>query len=253
MAKHEEFSDSKTQNALAIFCRAPRLGTVKTRLAQTHGEAFAWGLYRAMLTDSFDLGRALAPAVETFACFTPADAFEGQNSLAFEGQTSLRELWQGPKIAQCEGDLGARMLDCFAQLRAQGFQKVVLIGADSPDLPLMRLQRAFEKLQQFDLVIGETSDGGFHLIGASVSVPKALFEGVVWSSETVMSRVFANFHQLVAPKHGLTLDTLAGWRDVDDANDLIELRRRLFELGTHAPQTRAFLEFHAETGRRGEF
>lgn len=235
MGKHEEFSASKPPNALAIFCRAPRLGKVKTRLAQTHGDEFALGLYRAMLADSFALGRALAPDVETFACFTPDDAFEGENSLL--------ELWDGPRLAQCEGDLGARMLDCFARLRAQGFQKVLLIGSDSPDVPLARLKRAFETLQTVPmLVFGPAPDGGFYAMGASLDVPEWLFKNVVWSDAKTLATI--RWTNARRGKNKLEWAQLPYWRDVDDADDLIELRRRLFELGTHAPQTRAFLQNH---------
>ncbi len=237
MAQDEEFSSPKTPSALAIFCRAPRLGTVKTRLAQTHGDEFALGLYRAMLADTFELGRALAPAIETFACFTPDDAFEGENSLA--------QLWDGPKIAQCEGDLGARMLDCLAQLRARGFERVALIGSDSPDLPPRTIQAAFEDLNECDLVVGPSRDGGFYLIGASCEVPKNIFDGIVWGSEFVYECLLDNRQQ--SP---LNSRTLSLWHDVDDANDLIYLRRHLFKAFSHAPHTLAFLESRAETRRR---
>lgn len=228
MANCSSLSSSQKRSALAIFCRAPRLGTVKTRLAQTHGDAFALQLYRAMILDTFALGRALAPDVETFACFTPGDGFEGENSLA--------ELWNGPKIAQCEGDLGAKILDCFAQLRARGFENVVIIGSDAPDLPLTRLQESFAQLDTSEVVIGESCDGGFYLLGASTWLPDNVFEDIVWSSDQVFARLLLNI------KTRFSLSSLPNWRDVDDAEDLLELRRRLFELGTRAPHTREFLE-----------
>lgn len=241
MAQDEEFSPPKPQNALAIFCRAPRLGTVKTRLAQTHGDEFALGLYRAMLADTFALGRALAPAVETFACFTPPEAFEGENSLA--------QLWDGPKIAQCEGDLGARMLDCLAQLRARGFERVALIGSDSPNLPLHYIQAAFDQLNECDLVVGPSRDGGFYLIGASCELPESIFDGVVWGSELVYDCLLDNRQQ-----SSLNSRTLSLWHDVDDAGDLFYLHRHLFNGWSYAPHTRQFLEEinHRDTGAQRE-
>ncbi len=222
-----------TRAALAIFCRAPRLGRVKTRLAKSHGDEFALGLYRAMLADTFALGRALAPAVETFACFTPEGGFTGEESLS--------ELWDGPKIAQCDGDLGAKILDCFARLRAQGYEKIAVIGSDSPDLPLKRLQRTYEVLDALPMMIwGKSPDGGFYLMGASLDVPSWLFEGVTWSSEKTLSAI--RWNNATRKQAKLEYAELPFWRDVDDEADLLELRRRLFELGTHAPRTREFLE-----------
>lgn len=235
MAQDEEFSSPKTQSALAIFCRAPRLGTVKTRLAQTHGDEFALGLYRAMLADTFALGRALAPAVETFACFTPPDAFEGENSLG--------ALWEGPKIAQCEGDLGAKILDCFAQLRGKGFERIVVVGSDSPDMWLAWLQKAFRQLERVDSIMGDTADGGFWVFGASTPLPSFIFDNVVWSGPDVTNQIFSNLHNQKPAQWRMTF--LSQWFDCDDQNDLKELRFRLsFSDGRFAPKTREFLENH---------
>jgi rSAM/selenodomain-associated transferase 1 len=217
------------RSALAIFCRAPRLGTVKTRLAASRGNEFALELYRVMLADSFTLGCALVPQVETFACFTPDDAFEAGG---------LQLLWDGPRMAQCRGDLGARMLHCFQQLRMEGAERIVLLGSDSPDVPIQYLSAAFASLEESDLVVGPSEDGGFYLIGASVPLPDSLFVGITWSSAEVYSRLVENLEHHT-PR--LSLATVPPWRDVDDESDLQELEQRLHETGTSAPQTRAFM------------
>jgi rSAM/selenodomain-associated transferase 1 len=217
------------QCALAIFCRAPQLGTVKTRLAASRGNEFALELYRVMLADSFALGRALAPQVETFACFTPDDAFKSGG---------LQLLWNGPRMAQCPGDLGTRMLHCFRQLRAQGAERIVLLGSDSPDLPIQYLEAAFEALGQSDIVVGPSEDGGFYLIGASVPLADSIFTGIIWSSPQVYGRLLENLEQQT-PHLGFA--TLPAWRDVDDEADLVELEYRLQDANTSAPQTRAFV------------
>jgi rSAM/selenodomain-associated transferase 1 len=235
MPIHLNFSTAQAPDALAIFCRAPRLGTVKTRLAASRGDEFALGLYRAMLADSFALGLALAPRVETFAFFTPNDAL-ADNDLSDE---SLSSLWSGNAVAQCQGDLGTKMLDCFAHLRRMGFEKIVLIGSDSPDVPLSHLQGAFERLAHSQLVVGPSDDGGFYLIGASAVLPDTLFESIVWSSAGVYERLRGNLGKM---GKSFKCSALPSWRDVDEEGDLKELERRIFESGTHAPHTRAFLE-----------
>lgn len=218
----------KKRGALAIFCRAPRLGTVKTRLAKTQGAAFALGLYRAMLADNFALGRSLAAEIETFACFTPGDGFDGEDSLS--------DLWDGPRLAQCEGDLGAKILDCFARLRARGFERIMVIGSDS-DLSPSQLLNPFDTLERRDLVVGPTLDGGFYLIGASVSLPASIFDGIVWSSADVYQRLTENLKE----RPELTWHRRAKWFDVDDAADLESLRNRLLQVKNRAPKTRQFL------------
>ena len=204
-------STSQSSAALAIFCRAPRLGEVKTRLAATRGAAFALELYRAMLRDTFDLARALAPAVESSACFTPADAFAGE----------LKPLWSGARLPQNAGDLGARMLGCLSELRARGFGRVAVIGSDAPDLPLAVLERAFELLRAQAVVIGPSADGGFYFLGASRALPDEIFAEITWSRDDVCARLRANLERL-----SIDYELLPNWSDVDDERDVAALVAR---------------------------
>ena len=201
-------------DALIIFCRAPRLGEVKTRLARSCGDDFALQLYRAMLRDCFDLGRTVAPQTQTFACYTPADAFDENGE--------LRALWNGPAFGQRGADLGARMLNALREARARGFGRAVIIGSDAPDLPLAFLREAFELLRENAVVVGPSGDGGFVLLGVSRPVPDAIFAGITWSSAEVCVRLLDN---LRAFDFGFAL--LSPWHDVDDAADLDALSARL--------------------------
>jgi len=220
------------KSALAIFCRAPRLGQVKTRIAKTYGDGFALELYVAMLRDTFELARQLEPDVEVFACFTPDDSFEE------EGENSLFEIWKGRKFPQYEGDLGTKILGSFSTLRAIGFEKVIIIGSDSPDLPLSRLKKAFTELDSHDVVIGEANNGGLYLLGARKCLPKLIFNRVPLSSESVYRDVMLNLKM----KTNLSVTSLPSWRDVGEAEDIEQLRYRLFEVGTVAENTKGFLE-----------
>ncbi len=223
-----DISDARNPvNALTIFCRAPVLGAVKTRLAQAKGEPFALELYRAMLRDCFDLGRALAPDITTIACFTPADGFDSGGELA--------ELWQGAILPQRGDDLGARMLNCLRDLRAQGFERAVIIGSDAPDLPAQYLRDALDCLGENDVVVGPSADGGFVLIGASRALPDAIFGGIIWSRDDVCARLLANLAAL-----DLKFALLPTWQDVDEIADLEALQARLRD-NNAAAATRAVL------------
>ena len=215
-------------NALLIFCRDPRLGQVKTRLARALGAPVALDIYRAMLRDCFDLGRALAPEVATCAHFTPDDGFGAA--------TQLRALWDGAALPQRGDDLGARMLNALADARARGFGRVVIIGSDAPDLPLSYLRGAFELLGENEVVVGPSADGGFVLIGAARALPDAVFAGITWSRDDVCARLLANLRA-----QGLTFALLPQWHDVDEIGDLKALRARLERDQTAAPATRVAL------------
>lgn len=215
-------------NALLIFCRAPRLGQVKTRLAQAKGAPFALEIYRAMLRDCFALGHQLAPQTATIAAFTPANAFDKLGELG--------ALWSGPRLAQRGEDLGARMLNALADARAQGFERCAIIGSDAPDLPLKTLRAAFDLLGANQVVIAPSADGGFVLIGASCALPGALFADITWSRDDVCARLIENLRALE-----LSYARLPAWHDVDEADDLEALRARLEKDATAALATRAVL------------
>lgn len=135
---------------------------------------------------------------------------------------SLRELWSGATFPQSDGDLGKKMRDCCDELRARGAQRVVIIGADIPDLPPEIIAAAFDALEKCDLVFGPAHDGGFYLLGASRKFSRALFSGVRWSCANVLSRVLVN-----ARRDKLRIFLLPMWRDVDDVSDLRALKNRL--------------------------
>ncbi len=203
-----------SSDALLIFCRAPQLGQVKTRLAAALGAPLALRLYRAMLRDCFALGRARAPDATTVACFTPDGAFIENSELA--------ALWEGARMAQRGADLGARMLNSLADARARGFERVVIIGSDAPDLPTDTLRDAFALLRQNDVVVGPSYDGGFVLLGAARAVDGAIFEDITWSRDDVCARLRLNLRA-----QGLSYAELSSWHDVDEIGDLEALRRRL--------------------------
>ena len=221
-----------SRRALAIFCRAPQRGEVKTRLARDFGDDFALDFYCAMLRDSFALGAALRGFATVFAYFTAENAL-------------LQTFWSGPELAQPAGDLGHKIRFCFEELRARGFAQIAVIGSDSPDLPPDFLRAAFEAVQTpHALALGAAHDGGFWGLAANGALPKPIFEGVSWGGSEVAAQIRRNL-----ATQNIALRELAAWRDVDDADDLRALQARL--LAPHAspeiaPHTREFLaKFHA--------
>lgn len=219
----------KQSDVLAIFARAPIVGKVKTRLAQTIGNERATQLYCAMLQDVFARAQQACESsrsgFEIVVFHWPADAFETANG-------SLRPFWSGARQAQSEGDLGAKLGECFAVLWRAGWRKIVVIGSDAPDLPPQFLVQAFEKLKSCDLVFGPAHDGGFYLMGASCEVSARFFGDVRWSDAETLNDVLRN-----AQACGLSYELLAPWRDVDDESDLRALESRLKNGESAAPHT----------------
>ena len=133
---------------VVVFARAPRLGTVKRRLARDIGQVAAWRFHR--LTTGALLDRLAAdPRWVTWLAVTPDRA-------AVTG----RGLWPAPRspvprspvprspvprspvqcrrLAQGSGDLGARM---GRVLRGLPPGPAVIVGSDIPDIRRRHLAR----------------------------------------------------------------------------------------------------------------
>jgi len=111
------------------------------------------------------------------------------------------------------------MARCLAGAFASGAERAVLIGADIPGITAAHLKRAFEILQEHDLVFGPAQDGGYYLVGARAArfakEPSYLGSGIAWSSPQVLARTLEEVRAL-----GLSFSLLETLADIDDPEDL---------------------------------
>ena len=193
------------ENHLVVMARAPRLGTVKRRLAHDLGAVAALRFYRS---HTGDLLRRLSPDPRwrLWLAVTP-------DSAARDG----RGLWpfDGTLVAQGGGDLGRRMGRLFEDLPPG---PLVMVGSDIPGIRRDHIAAAFRVLGRNDWVFGPAADGGYWLVGARrrprLQTP---FAGVRWSSADTLADTLATLKgQRVA-----LVETL---RDVDSGADLKAIR-----------------------------
>ena len=187
---------------LVIFARAPRLGTVKRRLARVVGAVEATRFYRHLLARQLRLlARDRRWTVWLFV--TPDTS---------RTDTVWRPVPKARVRGQGQGDLGRRMRRPFAILPPG---PVVLVGSDIPALRPDHVERAFRRLGACDLVFGPATDGGFWLVGARRlrPLPAGLFAAVRWSTAQALADSLAGLPS--SQRVGL-VDTLA---DVDEADD----------------------------------
>lgn len=217
---------------LGIFAKHWTPGRVKTRLAVTIGRERAAEVARCLLKTL--LVRMSRTADRHVVGYTPSDAGEPFERLA------------GPEwclSTQCEGDLGQRMEHYFRTAFAAGFDRVVLIGADSPTLPQSIVADAFERLTESSLVLAPTDDGGYCLIGASGDLPP-IFDEMPWGEPTLWQATVARLEQH-GWRRGDTWHELPPWYDVDAIDDLVRLRQ---ELSDH-PDDAALVQLRRDLDR----
>ncbi|MFB0925737.1 MAG: glycosyltransferase, partial [Vicingaceae bacterium] len=75
---------------------------------------------------------------------------------------------------------GDRMSNAFENGFKQGYEKVILIGSDLPEISPSIIQEGFDKLEKSEVVFGPAEDGGYYLIGMKKS-RKFIFENKPWS------------------------------------------------------------------------
>ena len=117
----------------------------------------------------------------------------------------------------------------------QGYERTVLIGSDSPQLPFAIADVSCALLVTHDVVMGRTLDGGYYLIG--VRGDHDVLTGVPMSTTSAADALAA---RVVAD--GLRLAETPITFDIDEEPDLDHLRAALAPDGAAAPATWAALQ-----------
>ena len=193
-----------------MFAKYWAPGHVKTRLAASIGAPAAAEIYYAFVQTL--VTRFASTATRRLLVFAPDDQQPAFSELANPD-------WE---IAPQRGsDLGERMHHFFLDSFAAGVERAVLIGSDSPNLPLSLIDRAFEELRTAPVVLGPSDDGGYYLIGAASQVPP-VFDQIAWSSPEVWRQTIERLDS-----SDTRYAVLPSWYDVDDIHDLRRLQTEL--------------------------
>jgi uncharacterized protein len=225
--------------ALAIMTKAPRAGTVKTRLQPplTAEEA-------AQLNVSFlrDIAAAIVSSEggsKGVGVFTPEGCGEDYvNILPFDFVL----------MPQRGDSFGERLVNAATDLLRIGFESCCLINSDSPTVTADAFRQATMKLRDADnrIVLGPSDDGGYYLIGMRKAY-RRLFEDIDWSTDRVFAQTLDRARELT-----LNVQVLPNFYDIDDAAALRRLCRELLDgkADDVAPVTRKFLaDLVARDGR----
>jgi uncharacterized protein len=197
---------------LGVMAKFWTPGRVKTRLAAAIGPRQAAQVYQAMLRQTVERFSSLAD--RRTIVFSPPGR---QGDFANVAGTAWGLSPQGT------GDLGTRMARYFRRAFRTGTTRVILIGADSPTLPVDYVERAFELLRERLVVLGPASDEGYYLVGAAGSIPP-IFAGIQWSTPQVWRQTVSLLHQAQVTYH-----ELPRWYDIDTLEDLNQAIRDGFK------------------------
>lgn len=191
----------KNDALLLIFAKNIVLGKVKTRLAKTQGDNFAFSVYKRLI-DITELESLKLKNADVHVYFS---------------DVIINAKWPNQdKFVQRGNDLGERMKDAFQRGFDLGYQRIIGIGTDLPDLNAAVMAEGLEKLISYDTVFGPSEDGGYYLIGMNRMILQ-IFENKPWSTDTLLDLTLSELDEL-----GISSSKLRMLNDIDTIEDLKE-------------------------------
>ncbi len=183
---------------LIVFVKNIKLGKVKTRLAKTVGNENAFTIYKAL--------------VETTEKAT--NALQIDKHIYFSDMVIDTKWPNHYKTTQNGNDLGERMLNAFKNGFEKGYEQIVLIGSDLPEISASIIEEAFHKLNQKEVVFGPAEDGGYYLIGLS-KLHSSIFENKPWSTNSLLNITLEELKQ-----NNIDVSLIQTLNDIDTFEDL---------------------------------
>ena len=185
---------------VVVFSKSADEGTVKTRMRPELDDEKCLSLHVALLKDTLTKIRQ----------FSSVLYLSGSGHLPFEPGLPLR--------SQNGADLGERMSNAFLS-EFRNHSRVIIIGTDSPTFSANQISNGFSALDDHDVVLGPSEDGGYYLIGLRKHVPE-MFSEIPWGSSDVFKITMERISQY-------NVHLLEKCFDVDVPSDLITLKNAL--------------------------
>jgi rSAM/selenodomain-associated transferase 1 len=205
-----------------MFVKEPKLGFVKTRLAKSCGHGFVVNLYVRFVQD---LIYTLQSGKSDFKlCVHPN--LELLNKVFGNFDNFL----------QSKGNLGTKMQRAFEEKFQSGYDKIILIGSDTPHITNTLFEESFKQLDYHDVVLGPSLDGGYYLIGFNKDTfTSKVFEDIKWSTPKVLEQTLQKLHTKTVYLH-------QELNDIDILDDLKDFYDKFHKGYFENSQTIQFLE-----------
>ncbi|MGH7917462.1 MAG: TIGR04282 family arsenosugar biosynthesis glycosyltransferase [Candidatus Binataceae bacterium] len=203
---------------LIIFAREPIPGRTKTRLIPRLGARNAAALADAFIQDA--LAKANQVGRVAIAAATPGAVRRNGYFCV------LARRFDADLLDQGDGGLGTRMARVLAPFSDDG---AILLGTDTPSLPVELLARDVALLRRARVVIGPSLDGGYYLLGVRGPLPD-IFRHIRWGRRTVLEETIA---RLKRDHVNYTLGPT--WYDIDRWSDVVLLAVHLRSSTAAAP------------------
>lgn len=188
-----------TKALVIVFVKNIKLGKVKTRLAKTIGNQAAFEVYSE-----------LVKITEHATAKLKAD------KRIYFSDAIIENKWNGFEKHVQEGEnLGVRMKNAFSKGFEDGYERIVLIGSDLPDINETHINNGLKALKEYDSVFGPAVDGGYYLLGLK-KLYHSVFDDKPWSQPNLLEETLQELKT-----KAITFSILETLNDIDTFEDLI--------------------------------
>ncbi len=140
-----------------------------------------------------------------------------QKTLNIAKKSNVDVVWLD-ETQQIGNSFGERYLNAYKSLFDQGYEKVISIGNDTPNLTAQHIKKAIYSLSNQDMVFGPSKDGGVYLLGYT----KSAFDEESFNNFSWLTSNLSNEIEIVAIEKGISFNTLEILSDIDSKNNALE-------------------------------
>ncbi len=117
---------------------------------------------------------------------------------------------------QIGSSFGERFSNAIQAVFDKGYEHIITIGNDSPQLMASHILKANEQLQSKKFVLGPTTDGGFYLMGLhNTQFDASAFKNLAWQTSSLLQQL-----QGLVCKQAKEIVLLEHLFDIDTVNDI---------------------------------
>ncbi|MDP1596186.1 MAG: DUF2064 domain-containing protein [Methylotenera sp.] len=197
-----------TQPTLVLVCKRPSLGVGKQRLATKVGQALALKIAEALLACTMEDVLAWYGTV----VIAPADIKDREWAVDLCKKTRA----DAAVLPQVSGNLGQRLNALDHALRSSGFNQLIYIGSDAPDIGITDYTAVSDAFLNVDTMFKPTIDGGVSIMASCKPWPDLTH--LPWSTSQLGDGL-----SLLCQQNGHVIGKLPVGFDVDEFEDLSHL------------------------------
>ena len=191
------------KNRIIFFTRVPKVGTTKTRLYDFVSPDTAVEIQKKLMKKNYNV---LKKCGEEIAVYHDGQSIDDK---VMENILENREF-----SYQVGETLGDKMYNAIDE-ELKSSDKVILLGSDIYNLQENMIHAAFEKLDEYDVVINPSVDGGYFLIGMKKAI-KEVFDLPSYGDNSVLENLLT-----VCNEQKLSYYLGEAGLDIDTKEDLL--------------------------------